>query len=315
MDISPVKSSPKDVFTHLLAVITLYISAVSFGALLFEFINRRFPDPLIFYAAGSTGAIRWAIASLVIVFPVYVWLSWFIAKDIAANPVKREFKIRKWLLYFTLFLAAVVIIGDLIALIYNFLGGDLTARFLLKILAVLFIAAAVFGYYLWNLRSERMASQDPRMRLFVFGVTAIVVVAIVAGFFTVGSPFAERLRRFDEQRIQNLQEIQWQIINYWQRKDKLPATLDDLRDPISGFAPPTDPETSSAYGYRAIEKLKFELCADFKTSSAETGRLAAPYPASIPGAASENWSHNIGRVCFERIIDPELYRLEKPAPR
>lgn len=314
---TPVKSGPKDVFTHLLAIIALYISAVSFGALFFEFINRRFPDPLIFYAAGSTGAIRWAIASLVIVFPVYVWLSWFIAKDVAADPAKRELKIRKWLIYFTLFAAAVVIIGDLIALIYNFLGGDLTARFLLKVLAVLFVAAAVFGYYLWNLRSERMASRDPRMRLFVFGVVAVVVIATVAGFFTVGSPFAERMRRFDEQRVQDLQNIQWQIINYWQRKDKIPSSLEDLRDPISGFTPAVDPETASVYGYRAVEKLKFELCADFKTSSIETNRLGpkAAYRVSAPGATPENWAHNIGRVCFERVIDPELYKLEKPAPR
>jgi hypothetical protein len=29
-------------------------------------------------------------------------------------------------------------------------------------------------------------------------------------------------------------------------------------------------------------------------------------------APNDVWSHGIGRVCFERTIDPELYRIEKP---
>jgi len=43
--------------------------------------------------------------------------------------------------------AALVVIGDLVALVYNFMGGDLTARFVLKVGAILVVAGAVFGYY------------------------------------------------------------------------------------------------------------------------------------------------------------------------
>ena len=303
-----IKTSPKDFFLHLLAIVTLYISAVSFGALIFQFINKFFPDPLVdFYGASFAGPIRWAIASLVIVFPAYVWISWFLAKDTELHPEKRELKIRKWLFYFTLFAAAIVIIGDLVALIYNFLGGDLSVRFVLKILTILFIAASVFGYYLWNLRVEQMASRAPRMKWFVFGVIAAVSVATIYGFFVVGSPFAERLHRFDERRVQDLQNIQWQVVNYWQRKERLPENLDNLRDEISGYAVPRDPESGSAYGYRILGDLKFELCAAFKTKREET-LSGAPVPAFPEGRAlSENWRHGVGRACFERSIDPELY--------
>lgn len=304
------KSTPKDVFMHLLAIAALYISATSFGMLVFQFIDRWFPDPLIDYYAysASFGVMRWAIASLVIVFPVYVWTARSVQKDATTNPEKRQLRIRKWLLYFTLFLAAAVIIGDLVALVYNFLGGDLSARFILKIAAVFFIAAAIFSYYLWNLKQEVMASRDPRMKWFIYAMVAIVGAAVVYGFFAVGSPFRERLRRFDERRVQNLQNIQWQVVSYWQKKEKLPAGLGDLRDEISGFTSPRDPESGSDYEYRILGDLKFELCAEFDTDS---GRDVPKSLLPIPGELSENWMHEAGRKCFERTIDPELYKLGK----
>lgn len=314
------KTGPREVFMHLLAIITLYISAISFGTLLFSYVDRFFPDPLIeYYPRGVPGAIRWAIASLIIVFPAYAWLSWVVRRDEAAEPARRELKVRKWLLYFTLFAAGAVIIGDLVALIYNFLGGDLTARFIFKILAVLFIAGLVFAYYLWNLRTNIPALRHPTMRWFAIGVITIVGAATIGGFFLIGSPFQARLVRFDEIRIQHLQEIQWQIVSYWQRKDRLPDTVDQLRDDISGFVPPRDPETGMAYEYRVISPLQFELCAAFKTEGSERGSAGVPQPAFETPAAvpkpppeRESWSHGTGRVCFERTIDPELYRIEKP---
>jgi hypothetical protein len=47
-----------------------------------------------------------------------------------------------------------VLLGDLIALVYNLLGGDLTARFVLKVLTIGVIAGAVFAYYLTDLRGD-----------------------------------------------------------------------------------------------------------------------------------------------------------------
>lgn len=306
-----VKTTPKDFFLHFLSIVSLYIAAVSFGVLLFQYIDRFFPDPLtdVYYAAqSSASAMRWALASLVIVFPVYIWISWYLARDIERHTEKRELRIRKWLLYFTLFVAAVVIIGDLVALIYNFLGGDLSARFILKVCAILFIAGIVFGYYLWNLRTERRAVQDPRMRIFVFAITAFVVVSIIAGFFFVGSPFAERMRRFDDRRVSDLQTIQWQIINYWQTKEKLPASLDDLRDEISGFIPPKDPETGNAYEYRVLGKTQFELCGMFSAVSRVGAVENMPRAVAVSdGGALEIWAHDAGRACFTRTIDPERY--------
>ena len=153
------KTSPKDVFLHLLAIITLYASAISFILLIFEYINVLIPDPLMvggYYSLDSSyGAIRWYISSLIVIFPVYVLTSRFLNKNYNEFPEKRNLRVRKWLIYFTLFLAAIIIIGDLVTLIYNLLGGELTNRFLLKILTIFFVAGSIFGYYFSDIKKHR----------------------------------------------------------------------------------------------------------------------------------------------------------------
>jgi len=56
-------------------------------------------------------------------------------------------------------------------------------------------------------------------------VTAIVLAALVWGFTLAGSPQNERLRRFDSQRVNDLQMIQTYLTDYWQNKSKLPEKI------------------------------------------------------------------------------------------
>jgi len=153
------KTSPKDVFLHLLAIVALYFSAGSFITLIFQLVNVWIPDLVAehFYSLqGVYQAIRWSISVLAVVFPVYILTSWFLNRGYLANPSKRNLWIRKWLIYFTLFVSAIIIIGDLVFLMNNLLGGELTIRFLLKVLTVLFVASSVFSYYFWDLRRHKV---------------------------------------------------------------------------------------------------------------------------------------------------------------
>ncbi len=291
---------------HLLVIIALYINAINFINLLFQYVNLAFPDALeSYYYSGAAGSIRWAMASLIIVFPVYLFVTRLLNKEYKKYPEKRDLKIRKWLVYLTLFVAAVVIIGDLVALVYNFLGGDLTARFILKVLIVLLVSGVVFIYYLRELRNSWRGSQ---LKVLAWVVSLVILAAIVLGFFTAGSPFKARLIRFDERRVSDLQMIQGEIINYWINKEKLPANLDELKNDITGFRPPVDPKNRTAYEYGFKSGLMFELCATFELSS--NALVAQKEPINVPrpyGPYDYNWDHSEGRVCFERKIDPELY--------
>lgn len=308
------KTSPRDVFLHLLTIIGLYFGTFNLLTLLFQYINAAFPDPLQpGFLVGE--ATRFSLAALIIVYPVFIWASRFLHKDLVANPEKAEFRVRKWLLYFTLFAAALLIIGDLIALIRSFLGGELSVRFLLKVLAVLVVAGSVLGYYRYDLQ-KGTGRFSIKAKWFVWIISAAVVAIIIAGFFVAGSPFKQRLVRFDQEKVAHLQTVQGQILNFWQQKEELPQSLEELQDPLSGFLVPRDPQTNESYVYRVTGSLSFELCANFNLSSEEAGigKGGYAFPALPPEEVDANWEHDPGEKCFERKIDPERYRTVK-SPR
>jgi hypothetical protein len=147
--------SAREAFLYLVLFTALYISAFNLGSLLFTFIERALPD-----ASRSIGedwfrnSLRWAVANLLVAFPLFVWLTTFMQRAIARDPLRRASRIRKWLTYLTLFLGAGVLIGDLIALVNGVLSGELTLRFVLKVAVVAAIAGTVFGYYLADLRQD-----------------------------------------------------------------------------------------------------------------------------------------------------------------
>ncbi len=147
--------SARDAFLYLVTFTALYTASFAFGAILFGLVDHFFPDPVTDrygYEADASG-LRWSIASLMVAFPLYMALTRKHLKDYARDPERRMSGVRRWLTSLTMFVAASVVIGDLIDLIGSVLGGELAMRFLLKVLIVLAIAGSVFGFYLWEIRS------------------------------------------------------------------------------------------------------------------------------------------------------------------
>lgn len=313
--------TPRDFFTHIGIIVTLYVSAISLMALLFQIIDILHPDPLFGYVDPYSSGIRWAIASLIIIFPLFIFLSWLMERQYVANPEKRTLGIKRWLTFLTLFVAGATIATDLIVLINSFLGGEISLRFILKVLAVFVVAGFVFGYYIWDLRrTGQTATVRPnsKQKIFAIAVGLLVIASVIYGFIVMGSPTTQRLMRFDATRTNDLQIIQWEIINFWQQKRILPNQLADLNDAISGFSVPPDPEAEKGkkYEYRKISTLSFELCADFnlesRYSSDKNSRVIPDMSGFGPGIEQNNWQHAEGPVCFERVVDPELYPPNPP---
>jgi hypothetical protein len=250
------------------------------------------------------------MASLIVLAPVFLILMRVIRRNIAVDPSRKEIWVRRWALFLTVFLAGATIVVDLIVLLTQFLRGEeITVAFLLKVLVILLVAGAGFLHFLADLRGY-WEKNDDKARYVTYGVGVLVFVAIASGFFIVGTPQQARLMRFDEQKVSDLQTIQWQLVNYWQTKQTLPATLTETNDPLSGFVVPSDPQTGEPYEYQRTSNISFELCAMFNAKD----RYARVYPErpitpvpNVAKAGGDTWEHGEGRVCFERTIDPERY--------
>jgi hypothetical protein len=313
------KLTPKDFFLLLGITMTLYASVIALMNLLFQTINYAFPDKLAYGGDPYSSGIRVAIATLIIIFPLYLVLSAYVEKIFVVSPEKRELGIRRWLIYLTLFVAGIAVVVDLVTVVNNFLAGELTARFFWKSLSVFVVTGIVFGFYLHDLRRGTGVSSSNLWWAAL--AIALVAASMVSGFFIMGSPFSARERRLDNRRVSDLQDIQWQIVNYWQDRGKIPSTLQDLEDSISGYRVPSDPLTGERYtSVFSPADTSFELCAVFALSNLGEGKtlegrgsfgLEATSPYYYPDSQQERWEHEKGRHCFKRTIDPERYPIRK----
>ena len=141
----------RDAFLYLLAFSTLGTWTIALGSLIFTFVDRWFPDPLTRQFTDRYGVSR-EMACIIVAFPVFLFVMRFILREVETRPEKIESGVRKWLTYIALLIAAGTVIGDLITFLTFFLQGELTARFVLKVLTVLIIAGTVFWYYLGSLK-------------------------------------------------------------------------------------------------------------------------------------------------------------------
>lgn len=147
-------SSAKDAFLYLFCFSTLATWSIALGSILFTLIERWFPDPLApaNYFRGAYYQIADSLACVIIAFPIYLWVTRSILREMDLHPEKLQSSVRKWLTYIALLIAAGVVVCDLIAFLTFFLRGELTARFISKAATVFLLAGGIFWYYFGSLR-------------------------------------------------------------------------------------------------------------------------------------------------------------------
>ncbi len=313
------QATPKDFFLWAGVMIAFYVSVIAFINLVFQYINNLYPDSLNYQIDPYQSGVSGYMATVIVALPIYLVLMRIIRKTIISDSSRQEVWVRRWALVCTLFVTLVVIAITFVVLLMTFLsGGEVTARFLYKVLTVLLVAGSSLSYFFADIKGYWKQFPE-RARFTSFAVGAIASATIIAGFFIIGTPQQARLARYDAQKVVDLQNIQWQIVNYWQIKRNLPKTLADLSDPISNNFAPVDSQTKNEYEYKETAPLSFQLCAVFNAESRKTidGRGGVPMPVSptmpieVKGEKQDNWHHPVGRVCFDRTIDPERYPPNK----
>lgn len=301
-------SMAKLVFLYLLSLLSLAFVTVACGNVVFQLINKYFPDIASSYANSyNLSALRFAISALIVAAPVYFVSVWQINKNLAMQVFDRDNAVRKWLTYFILLIAAVIMIGDLIFVVNSFLEGELTAKFALKTVTVLALAGAVFGYYLYDIRREQFDKKDAVILSFRYGAIAAVVVVFIAGLFFVESPSVAREKRLDSQVAEQLAQLEGAIQNYYTDEDALPQDLNQVVAKVN-YVIESDvhnPVTKKQIEYEVVSETDYRLCTEFLRSTMEDSNSRYEY-------YDKSWRHEAGRYCFKREVQD--FNNQKPQP-
>ena len=275
----------REAFYYLLAFITLgfwTIALVWFGDL---YIDRAYPSSLgIEYTASyfrSQVAVQ--LATVALAFPLFLFISFLIGKEVDRRPEAYESGVRKWLTYIALVITAIILLTDAVWFLSSFLSGDLTSRFVWKALVLFVVAAGVFWYYIGTMRGE--GPQPVRERIFGWAATAGIALALVLGFAAIGSPARERSLSLDEQRVSHLSMIASSVHERYtaSRTHALPRALSGIAGLDATIL--DDPVTNAPYRYLPVAGPRYELCATFDQPS-------------DPNAEITVWTHPAGDKCY-----------------
>lgn len=298
------KTTARDFFVNLGAIVALGFFVANLIGLLFTIINRAYP-PTVGYGYYGSGSISFPVSALIIFFPVYVLLMWLLERGYRTEPEKRNVGIRKWLTYITLFVSGFALAGDLVTILYYFIDGrDITTGFILKFLVVLIISLSIFFYYIYDVMGRSSANFR---KIWAIVSAASILLCIVWGFSVLGSPRTQQLLKYDEQKVNDLRGIQNSIQNFYSLKGFLPKDLAELFAGQNYYMNTEDPQTKKPYEYEKTSDTTYNLCAEFNKELTKD-EYAARY-----GLYDVNtWLHGVGRYCFAETINPNMYL--KPVP-
>lgn len=294
-------NTAKNFVLQLGALVSLYVLLSALITVVFGLINIAIPDAAEGYYAyeSAQNGVRFGIAMLIVFLPTYLVLTRAV-NNIRRNERGVYLTLTKWLIYLSLFVGGVILLGDLVAVIWSFLNGELTTRFLLKALTMLVVIGAAVGYYILDARNY-WNTHEMYSKLCGLIAALVGIVVIGAGFFSIDTPNEVREKRIDEQQVQDLQDIQHHVENHYQQNGELPEEIDGL---YTATNMPTASEERNAYQYRITDNQTYELCAEFAFPSerTESASYVRPPTRDEYPAYNYNWEHDAGDVCFTRTV-------------
>lgn len=322
-----------DIVSNFFSLSLLITNVVAVITILFAIIDKLIKDVLATnnYYEISSGreSLHSAISLLVITVPIAIILSYWMRKqkekrNEAENPVT------KFTIGATIIATGITVAGSIFSIIYQFLEGDITNRFLVKVASILIIAVVLFIYY--RAIYKESVNTTKYQKFFAISSSIFILALCIYGIAITGTPSQIRKEKFDDRRLSDLSIIQNQVLSYWQNHDRLPEHLLDTTDVLSNIAIPSDPKTGNPYRYEIVTQSEnvgasttaatFRLCSTFETEKVAKGKFeniialktsSQTFDSYYAGDNSPFWDHGVGEKCFERNIDPKIYK-KQPKP-
>jgi hypothetical protein len=210
--------------------------------------------------------------------------------------------IRRWLTYLTLFVAVAVLLTDLIFLVLRLLEGDLTSRFLLKVVITGSLSGGVILHYLKELRLGESDKQLVPSFLSAAQLKGLLIgligISVAGAIYVSGGPVKARYLAQDQQRVKDLRSIYYDVDQFYQSEGRLPTELDELdKSPATFIDNKKDLITGTPYGYAVIDANTIRLSSDFHLPSPK--RESSQGSRSYYKASDDSfWNHGAGTHSF-----------------
>ncbi len=262
----PMRSTAaRDALFYALLFVVFGMVAGNTLALYFAQINLWLPNPDEVARYSRVAGLRWSMAALIVFVPVFWILDRTDRRATASDPARQHGTMRRWLSAIAMLVAVITLLGDALYLIYSWLDGQITPRFLVKSLTVALMALVVLAYF-----REGRDLPLPRMPLpTAWVLIAFAVLALVLSFRAVGGPAQGQMEQRDQWRLSDLRHLSEDIhLCPVIDQNNLPETLDPMTcasNParLTGFA--------SSVTYTRIGPTEYMLCTEMEFAPAIEG--------------------------------------------
>lgn len=262
----PIRSTAaRDAFFYTLLFVVFGMVFGSTLNLLLGLVNIWFPEPSESLAYGRLSGLRWSMAALIIFVPVFWALDRIDRREASANPALKHVMVRRWLSALAMFVATITVLGDGLYLIYSWLDGQITFRFLTKSAMVALISAVAFAYFGETRKILKISTRIPACWILI----GLAILSLVMSFWQVGGPVQGQMEQRDRWRISDLRTLANDVA---QCSEIDAAALPGTFDPMTCAR---NPARLTGYGseitYKRTTVTAFSLC------------IEVEYPAAVDG--------------------------------
>ncbi|GGG71467.1 hypothetical protein GCM10011415_19150 [Salipiger pallidus] len=247
----PVRSTAaRDALFYALLFITFGMVSGQVLALLFGQIDLWLADPTTRYIGGA-GTARWSLAALIVFAPTFWLLDRADRRSLVEDPARRHGTVRRWLSSIAILIAAMVLLSDALYVIFSYLDGALSSRFIAKALTVAGMAVLVLGYF----RQDRGRTPATAALLGLAALTAVLT------FTATGGPAKGRMQARDRAHLSDLDTLSYSVRTCLADRADLPETFDPTDCAPSGG---TLSAMAEDVRYERLSDTEFRLCVEIE---------------------------------------------------
>lgn len=150
-------------------------------------------------------------------------------------------------------------------------------------------------------------------KIFIGFLTLVTLLALLIPLLYFINPQKQRALQFDQQRIDRILSISYEVNGYYSNNNVLPTSLDF----ITYSTQTKDPETGGDMEYRVVNATKYDLCFTFALNSAEDNSLQyknAPMTLNESYPQKTSLAHDAGYDCIMFTVSTKNIVIQTEYP-